>query len=327
MQVDEFTNGTAGSSGYYFYRTSDEADFSSKWIKTNIWYDTRAICGTTYNYTVKYRNGDGVETSAIAINATAAACGVLTPIAATLPVGLDSVEDSNDVTEDTLNETEDVSTDSPSEITSSTETDRIDDATILSEAAIIDAGDVNLLIESVVEKLGFIKRVLSFEQEVIAIFLPKIINSQLEIPLTKTKQVITNFTTYGSNTTQILGQGERAGVIDSYQKVYDKLPTTASDWEEILRIANGRWPRSRNMTLEKESEQIFEEIYLKAVDRDSQNDDAAIMIITYGLRPRQRDLSKEYAAALSFINIYNQQPVSAHDWDIVRAIAYSGGSR
>jgi len=67
LSVDSFPNATAGSSGYYFYRT-DDASRNSGWIQTNSWSDTGLTCDTTYNYSVKYRNGDSVESSAVSLS-------------------------------------------------------------------------------------------------------------------------------------------------------------------------------------------------------------------------------------------------------------------
>jgi len=72
LSVDSFPNATTGSSGYYFSR--DGA--SSGWIQTNSWSDTGLICGNTYSYSVKHRNGDGVETPpAFLSTKTALSCG------------------------------------------------------------------------------------------------------------------------------------------------------------------------------------------------------------------------------------------------------------
>ncbi len=57
------------------------------------------------------------------------------------------------------------------------------------------------------------------------------------------------------------------------------------------------------------------------------NDNAAVTIITYGLRPSNRNLNSEKAGITIFKAIYKYNPESAIDWDIVRAIAYSGAVR
>jgi lysophospholipase L1-like esterase len=54
-----------GSSGYYFYRTDDEAGHNSGWIKTNSWRDSGFSVNTNYTWGVKYRDADGNVVSGI----------------------------------------------------------------------------------------------------------------------------------------------------------------------------------------------------------------------------------------------------------------------
>lgn len=61
VSVDVLPNATSGSSGYYF----SQGSHNSGWIQTNSWQDTGLGCSGSYSYSVKYRNRDGVETSAI----------------------------------------------------------------------------------------------------------------------------------------------------------------------------------------------------------------------------------------------------------------------
>jgi len=138
---------------------------------------------------------------------------------------------------------------------------------------------------------------------------------------------ITNFVFCGTNTTLILGEGERAGVINSYKAAFGKLPATRSEWEDVIKIANGRWPSERSETAETRAKQAFEKVYLRAADMNNQNDNAAVTIIAYGLRPDIRNLDSEKIAIKTFKAIYGYNPVSAIDWDITRAIAYSGAVR
>jgi hypothetical protein len=57
------------------------------------------------------------------------------------------------------------------------------------------------------------------------------------------------------------------------------------------------------------------------------NDNAAVTIMAYGLRNTVRNTDSEKASIKTFNAIYKKTPVSAIDWDIVRAIAYSGAKR
>jgi IS30 family transposase len=71
----------------------------------------------------------------------------------------------------------------------------------------------------------------------------------------------------------------------------------------------------------------FEAIYLRSPDRANPTDDAAVVVMAYGLRPRGRNLDSEAAAIKIYTDIFNRGPVSATTWDAVRAIAYSGATR
>ena len=134
---------------------------------------------------------------------------------------------------------------------------------------------------------------------------------------------IHNYTT----TTEILGAGERAGVINSYRSAFNKLPATESDWQDIIKIANGRWPSERSELAENRAKQKFQAIYLREPNIDNPNDNAAVTVIAYGLRPANRNTESEKAGIKIFKAIYGNNPTFAIDWDIVRAIAYSGATR
>lgn len=138
---------------------------------------------------------------------------------------------------------------------------------------------------------------------------------------------ITNFIVYGTETTLKLGAGERAGVVNSYKSAFGKLPSTQSEWEDVIKIANGRWPGETSESAETKAKEIFKKIYLRDADMGNPNDNAATTIIAYGLRPDVRNLDSEKAAILTFEAIYKYSPSSAVDWDTVRAIAYSGATR
>lgn len=138
---------------------------------------------------------------------------------------------------------------------------------------------------------------------------------------------ITNFVVYGTKTTQILRADERADVIDSYKSAFGKLPASQVEWEDAIKIANGRWPSQTSETAEANAVASFEKIYLREPDRTKPYDDAAVTVIAYGLRPFDRNIDSENAATNIFKAIYKYAPVSAVDWDIVRAVAYSGATR
>ena len=188
-----------------------------------------------------------------------------------------------------------------------------------------------------------------------------------------------------------MGVGERAGVVDSYKKAFEKLPTTEEEWRDLIKIANGRWPTERSQKAEVAAIEQFKIIYLREPDFENEFDKAVIAVIAYGLRPSEskevanvnfdiiygyddfteadkasaeekakkefekifnrvpdmtnpkderevmiiaygvnptgRNLNKEKAAIGIFRSIHGRLPVSAVDWDVVRAIAYSGATK
>jgi hypothetical protein len=144
---------------------------------------------------------------------------------------------------------------------------------------------------------------------------------------TENKYAINNFIVYGTISTRILGAGERAGVVNSYKKAFNKLPATQSEWEDCIAIGNGRWPGERSVEAENKAKEEFKKVYLRDANMDNQNDNAAVTVMAYGLRPSNRNMDSEKVAINSFKHIYKYHPSSALDWDIVRAVSYSGATR
>ena len=141
------------------------------------------------------------------------------------------------------------------------------------------------------------------------------------------KAAITNFVNYGTPTTKVLGAGERAGVVNSYKAAFGKVPATETEWSDVIKIGNGRWPSVTSAAAEAKATAEFKKVYKRTPDMKKPNDNAAVTVISYGLRPGNRNLNSEKAAIKSFKAIYGHAPVSALAWDIVRAIAYSGAKR
>ena len=191
---------------------------------------------------------------------------------------------------------------------------------ISDEAEIVNSGDVNLILDNTEkdrdhesESAGYHK----YTASLIAGF--ELADDDIN--------AITNFIIYGTETTLALGAGERAGTVNSYKAAFGKLPTTQSEWEDVIKIANGRWPSERSEAAEEKAKQEFEKVYLRAADMGNPNDNAAVTIMAYGLRPDNRNLDSERAAINIFKAIYGYNPFSATDWDTARAIAYSGAMR
>ena len=96
------------------------------------------------------------------------------------------------------------------------------------------------------------------------------------------KNSISYFIHEGTATTIFLGSGERAGVLNSYLSVFDKLPRNELEWQDIIKIANGRWPDERNIESEEQaSDTFFSAIYQRKPDMNNPNDNAAITVIAY----------------------------------------------
>lgn len=138
---------------------------------------------------------------------------------------------------------------------------------------------------------------------------------------------IAYFIQLGTKTTKRLGAGERAGVLGSFVAAFGILPESVLDWQDVIKIANGRWPGKINAKAKTNALEKFTKVYTRGVDENNQYDDAAITIMAYGLRPANRNLDSEKFAIKIFKNIFKYNPESSTDWDIIRAIAYSGCER
>ena len=139
---------------------------------------------------------------------------------------------------------------------------------------------------------------------------------------------IAQFIHFGTHTTLHLGAGERAGALNSYVSVFKKFPQTEEEWQDVIKISGGRWPQEKNTDAEQETQNNhFVKIYKRKPDMNNPNDNAAVTVITYGLRPANRNMDSEKVGIKTFEHIYDYAPTSAVDWDIVRAISYSGAVR
>lgn len=87
LSVDNFTNSTVGSSGFLFSNSTKGTN--SGWTTSNTWSDSGLSCGTTYSYSVTYRNGDGTLTTPTTISLSTSACPVVVTASGNgAPVGL-----------------------------------------------------------------------------------------------------------------------------------------------------------------------------------------------------------------------------------------------
>jgi hypothetical protein len=141
------------------------------------------------------------------------------------------------------------------------------------------------------------------------------------------KMTINDFIVYGTRSTQRLGAGERAAVINSYYQAYGKLPNNEEEWFDVIKIASGRWPIERNSVAENKAKIEFKKVYARNANMANNIDENAIMVIAYGLLPVQRNLGSEAVAIKTFRWVYGHAPSNALAWNVVRAIAYSGAKR
>ena len=124
-----------------------------------------------------------------------------------------------------------------------------------------------------------------------------------------------------------LGAGERLGSVNSFRAAFGRMPSTKEDWNDVIKIANGRFPSQASATAEANAKIRFRAVYKRDAIMANTNDNVAVNIMAYGLRPLPRNMSSEASPVMSFKAIYKVQPTTAVEWDTVRAIAYSGATR
>lgn len=145
-------------------------------------------------------------------------------------------------------------------------------------------------------------------------------------PSKSTHYAMINFIAYGTPRTARVSFRTRGWVLSSFKDSLGKVPENQKDWEDVLKLTTGMSPIQRSKRAEDEAVKIFETIYKRKPNRANKKDDAAMLLITYGIRP-QRDPNREAHALKIFSAIYKRGPESDKDWNIVRAIAYSGATR
>ncbi|MFA6307060.1 MAG: carboxypeptidase regulatory-like domain-containing protein [Patescibacteria group bacterium] len=350
--IDLSWTAVSGATSYLIYKdTSASGSFPYLASGTGTTYSSTGLSGgTAYYYKVSASNSSGESTASDAATATTcstvangtvsgAGCTLTcnsgytnsggTCVAASSGGGIMPSGNSNQTPADTAaEETPAAALESPAESPAKTTTASELTATaaqkivaMAAEAAEIIKSDIN----SFLGKFGF-KRDLAKEDVAVKKYVKDLIKGAKGITAEK-QNALSNFIAYGTYTTVKLGEGERAGVINSYKSTFGKLPATAEEWSDVIKIANGRWPTARDNKSENASTEAFKKIYKRSPNRANANDDAAVTVIAYGLRPANRNTNSEKAAIKSFKAIYGYAPVSATAWDIVRAIAYSGAKR
>ncbi len=144
------------------------------------------------------------------------------------------------------------------------------------------------------------------------------------------RNAIIDFVKYGvDENSRRLGRGERLAVIFSYRQAYGRLPYDGYDMDDVVRIANGRWPQKRNASAEARAKANFRNVYKREANMSNTHDEAAVVVMAYGLRQKwyNRNLESERWGLTIFGNIYNHNPDTTEEWNILQAITYSGATR
>jgi hypothetical protein len=135
------------------------------------------------------------------------------------------------------------------------------------------------------------------------------------------------FIVYGTESTAGLTIADRSSLVYNFVLAYDKLPQASLDWQDLLKISTGRWPKTLSQKAETEASIQFRRFYQKRVDWNNNNDVNAIKILSYGIIPVKINIDAEKNAKATFRKIVGRPASSDKDWKIIRAIAYSGAKK
>ena len=232
-------NATTITDNYNVYRsTSSGGTFTLVSSPTSASYsDTGRSASTAYYYKITAVNDSGASAYSSAANATTQAATTASTGGSVITPSSSTQTPATTETKTTLPEAAKTAAEAVAKISETTTTAFAQKIiTIAAEAADIAKVDINALLG----KLGF-KRDLAKESVSTKKYVKALIKDAKGITANK-EQAINNFIAYGTATTQILGAGERAGVVSSYKKAFGKLPTTETEWSDAIKIGNGRWP-------------------------------------------------------------------------------------
>jgi len=308
------------SSGGTFSRLGSEPTVSSG--STVTYSDTGLSASTAYYYKITSLNASGESAASselsVATSATPAASsgggggglGFLPSIVVPTPTSADNSETP----------TEEPTTDSSTTPTTTEPNEREQQIEqILTDAGVLAGGDAAVIAETVgAQKDSELEA--HFKKTVVQ----KIASSDENVEVVNR---LVSFVTYGTPSTLMLGAGERGGVVNSFHAAFGHLPTSETDWQDVLKIAGGRWPTSRSETREAVAAKNFVAIYHHQPNMEDSHENAAVTVLAYGLRPTTRNLDSERVAITTYRKIFGHVPVTATAWDAVRAIAYSGATR
>ncbi len=101
-------------------------------------------------------------------------------------------------------------------------------------------------------------------------------------------------------------------------------PKTESDWQNVLRIQNGLYPKNLSVSAEVYAIDAFKKIYGRDPDFKKFEDEKFIKMTAYGVSELKRDLKKERTAISLFVKKFRKGPKTVYDWNVISALAYSG---
>ena len=180
-------------------------------------------------------------------------------------------------------------------------------------------------VTKILSNLG-IKRSFSKEQKTQNTYIASLTKDMKKMS-TSASAALLHFVTYGTPSTKKMGEGERTGVLNSYKKAFKKLPQSSQEWTDVIKIANGSWPGVQSIEMETQAQNSFKAVYKRTADMNNAYDRSAVKIMAYGLIPADRNIKSEASSMKTFRSVYKRNPKAAFDWNVIRAIAYSGAKR
>lgn len=143
---------------------------------------------------------------------------------------------------------------------------------------------------------------------------------------TTTKASVAAPNTPQITTTQLasLSTQVRTTLATKYQQVYNKTPNTTKDWTDAALIVSGQAPQTKVAANEAVAKKIFVQVYKTQPNANSASDQKVIASLAYSLEPAKRSLPLEQKALTVYVSVYKHLPKSTPDWNIVKAVAYSG---
>lgn len=189
---------------------------------------------------------------------------------------------------------------------------------------LLSSNKINQLLEEINQLRNRVK-----EQENEIVYL-KNLQKGVKAVSAEAKTSINNFITYGvDETTKDLGTKERAAAVTAYKAAFNKLPENQTELSDAVKIANGESPEKVSAIMENKAKAEFKKVYGYSANLSNPEEEGAIKIMAYGLRisGQSRNIEAEKVAIKNFVKVYKRLPKADWDWNIVRAVAYSGATK